>query len=90
MNGKRALSVRRMAYVALMTALLCICAWITVPFTVPFTMQTFAVFAALLLLGGRDGTLTIGLYLLLGLVGLPVFSGFFRPARLQSGPQLLI
>lgn len=76
MNGKRALTVRRMAYIALMTALLCICAWITVPFTVPFTMQTFGVFAALLLLGGRDGTLTIGLYLLLGLVGAPVFSGF--------------
>ena len=63
MNSKRALTVRRMAYIALMTALLCICAWITVPFTVPFTMQTFGVFAALLLLGGRDGTLTIGLYL---------------------------
>ncbi len=76
MNGKRALTVRRMAYIALMTALLCICAWITVPFTVPFTMQTFGVFCALLLLGGRDGTLAILLYLLLGGVGLPVFSGF--------------
>jgi len=56
--------------------ILCICSWITVPFTVPFTMQTFAVFAVLLLLGGKDGTLAIGLYLMLGLIGLPVFSGF--------------
>ena len=76
MSEKRAFSVRRMAYIAVMTVVLCICAWITVPFTVPFTMQTFGVFAALLLLGGRDGTAAIGLYLLLGAVGLPVFSGF--------------
>ncbi len=76
MTEKHALSVRRMVYIAMMAVVICICAWITVPFTVPFTMQTFAVFAALLLLGGRDGTLAIGLYLLLGLVGLPVFSGF--------------
>lgn len=76
MSEKRAFSVRRMAYIAVMTVVLSICAWITVPFTVPFTLQTFGVFAALLLLGGRDGTAAIGLYLLLGLVGLPVFSGF--------------
>ena len=74
MNGK--LSARRMSYIALMAVVMCVCAWITIPFAVPFTMQTFGVFAALLLLGGRDGTLAIGLYLLLGIVGLPVFSGF--------------
>ncbi len=76
MTEKRALSVRRLAYTALMAVVICLCAWITVPFTVPFTMQTFGVFAALLLLGGRDGTLAVGLYLLLGILGLPVFSGF--------------
>lgn len=76
MTEKRPMTARRMALIALMAVALTLCAWITVPFTVPFTMQTFAVFAALLLLGGRDGTIAIGLYLLLGLVGLPVFSGF--------------
>ncbi len=84
MTHSSALSVRRMAEIAMMTVLICLCAWITVPFTVPFTMQTFAVFAALLLLGGRDGLLAIGLYLLLGLVGLPVFSGF------RGGPGHLL
>ena len=42
----------------------------------PFTMQTFGIFAALGLLGGRRGTLAFLIYLLLGIVGLPVFSGF--------------
>ena len=58
-------------------ALLAICAWITIPFAaVPFTLQTFGVFAALGLLGGKRGTIAIAVYLLLGAVGVPVFSGF--------------
>lgn len=64
------------AYISIMASLICVCAWITVPFPIPFTMQTFGVFTALLLLGGKDGTAVIGLYLLLGAVGLPVFSSF--------------
>ena len=86
MTQKQAFTARRMAYIALTAVLLTLCAWITVPFTVPFTMQTFAVFAALLLLGGRDGTVAIGLYLLLGLVGLPVFSGFRGGLGHLAGP----
>ena len=66
-----------LAYIALMAALIALCAWISVPLgPVPFTMQTFGIFAALGLLGGRRGTLAFLIYLLLGIVGLPVFSGF--------------
>lgn len=69
--------VRDLAYISLMAALLAVCAWIVIPFAaVPFTMQTFGVFAAVGLLGGRRGTAAVVLYLLLGMVGLPVFSGF--------------
>ena len=70
-------SVRDLCYIALMAALLAVCSWITIPAApVPFTMQTFGVFAALGLLGGRRGTAAIGLWLCMGLIGLPVFSGF--------------
>lgn len=62
--------------VALFAALMALCAWVTVPYAVPFTMQTFGVFLALLLLGGKRGTICMAVYLLLGAVGLPVFSGF--------------
>ena len=79
--------VKRLAAVALATAVLCVCSWITVPFfLVPFTMQTFGVFCILLLLGGRNGTLAIALYLLLGGVGLPVFSGFRGGIGILLGP----
>ncbi len=70
------LRVLDMAYIALFAVLMAVCAWVTVPMTVPFTMQTFAVFAALAALGGRRGLYAVAVYLLMGLVGLPVFSGF--------------
>lgn len=65
-----------LAYMAIAAALLAICSWITIPATVPFTMQTFGIFLVLRLLGGRRGTISILVYLFLGLTGLPVFSGF--------------
>ena len=65
-----------LCYIALFAVLIAVCAWISIPFTVPFTLQTFAVFAALCTLGGRRGTFAILTYLLLGSAGLPVFAGF--------------
>ena len=65
-----------MAYIALFAVLMAVCAWITIPMTVPFTLQIFAVFAALVTLGGRRGTYAVVVYLLLGAVGLPVGAGF--------------
>ena len=65
-----------MAYIALFAVLMAVCAWITIPMTVPFTLQIFAVFAALATLGGHRGTYAVAVYLLLGAVGVPVFSGF--------------
>ncbi len=62
--------------IALLAVVMVVCAWVTIPGPVPFTLQTLAVFAALVLLGGRRGTFAILVYLLLGAVGLPVFSGF--------------
>lgn len=62
---------------AVFTALIAVCSWITVPIPViPFTMQLFAVFTALCILGGKYGTLSVVLYIALGVVGVPVFAGF--------------
>jgi len=62
---------------SLFAALTAVCAWIAVPLPgVSFTMQTFAVLLTLGTLGGRWGSVSVLLYLLLGLVGLPVFAGF--------------
>ncbi|MBQ5318853.1 MAG: biotin transporter BioY [Oscillospiraceae bacterium] len=60
----------------LFAAVLTVTSWISVPFAVPFTMQTFGIFCALLVLGGRLGTAVVSVYILLGAFGLPVFAGF--------------
>ena len=56
--------------------LIAICSWISIPTTVPFTLQTFAVFFVLSVLGGKHGTVSIIIYVLLGIVGVPVFAQF--------------
>ena len=65
-----------MAYIGLFAVIIAICSWISIPTVVPFTLQTFAVFLAVAVLGGKRGTLSVIVYVLLGAVGLPVFSGF--------------
>ena len=71
------LKTRDVALVGLFAALTVICAWISVPLgPVPVTLQTFAVFLGAALLGSKRGTLAVAVYILLGVVGLPVFSGF--------------
>lgn len=70
------MSTLDMIYIALFGILIGICSWITLPGAVPFTLQTFGVFLAVTVLGGKRGTAAVLLYIFIGLVGIPVFSGF--------------
>ena len=80
-------SVRQLVLAAAFAALTAVCSWISVPvFTVPFTLQTFGVELALFCLGGRTGFLSVSVYLLLGVAGVPVFSGFNGGAGYLLGP----
>ena len=65
-----------MAYIAIFAVLIAICSWISIPMTVPFTLQTFGVFMAVGVLGGKRGSLAVLVYILLGAIGVPVFAGF--------------
>ena len=66
-----------MAVTALMTAVTCILAPLSIPIgPVPISLTNFAIYLSLYLLDWKKGTISYILYLLLGLVGLPVFSGF--------------
>ena len=62
--------------IALFSAIVVICSLITIPSAIPFTLQTFAVFLCLNILGAKKGLISILIYILLGVVGLPVFSSF--------------
>ena len=80
------MTTKRMTRIALCAALLAPCAWLSIPTQPPFTMQTFGVFLTLLLLGARDGAIAIALYILLGAMGAPVFSGFNGGMGALLGP----
>ena len=67
---------RTLAQCALFTALLVVATMIQIPGTVPFTLQTMAVCITAGLLGTRKGTISVLAYLIMGAIGLPVFSGF--------------
>lgn len=75
MNLKTESKTKDMTLIALFAVIISICAWISIPTTIPFTMQTFGVFLALDVLGGKKGTFSIIVYLLLGIVGVPVYAG---------------
>lgn len=75
-TAKQKWQTRDMAYVAIFAVVIAVCAWISIPTTVPFTLQIFGLFIALGVLGGRRGTFAVLVYILLGAVGIPVFAGF--------------
>ncbi len=81
------MKLRNMALCGLFAALMAICAWISLPLPeISFTLQTFAVFLTLGLRGGKRGSVTCLVYLLLGAVGLPVFTGFKGGIGVLLGP----
>ena len=78
------INTRSLAACALMAALTAVCSQIQIPLPmVPINLALFAVHLSGALLGARRGTLSMLVYVLLGLVGIPVFAGF------KAGPATL-
>ena len=71
------LNVRKMVLGSLFAAMIALCAWLSIPAPpIVVTMQTFAVLLTLGVLGGKWGSVSVFIYLAMGMVGLPVFAGF--------------
>ena len=78
-----------MTETALMSAVLCIVAPFAIPVPispVPISLATFVVYLTAALLGAKKGTISVFVYLLLGMAGLPVFSGFSGGMGVLIGP----
>lgn len=81
--------VKTLALIGLMTAVTCILSpfSISIPVSpVPITLGILAIFFSIFTLGMKKGTVSVLIYILLGLVGLPVFSGFSGGAGKLFGP----
>lgn len=77
--------------IAVFAAFVAVCAVLPAipvgPLAVPITLQTLAVYLTGLVLGGRRGFLAVALYVVVGLVGLPIFSGFRGGPAILAGPS---
>ena len=51
-------------YIAVFAVIMAICSWISIPAAVPFTLQTFGVFIAVGVLGGKRGTLSVLVFII--------------------------
>lgn len=83
------MKTKQLALTGLMAAVLCILGPISLPIPispVPISLGTFAVFLTVYILGMKLGTISVCIYILLGLVGVPVFSGFSGGVGKVLGP----
>lgn len=88
-NSRSGLSIRQMTITGLCTAVTCIIGPLSLPIPVspvPISLTMFALYLAAYVLGTKLGTISCLLYLLLGAVGLPVFSGFSGGLGKLTGP----
>ena len=83
-DRKVRIAVYDVTAIALFSALISVCSLIQVPLgPVPFTLQTFAVFLCIYILGIFKSAAAVAIYIILGLIGVPVFAGF------RSGPAAI-
>ena len=73
-----------LVHIAMFAVIIAVCSWIAIPTTIPFTLQTFGIFVTIGMLGGKRGTAAVLVYILLGIVGIPVFAEF------TSGPGVIL
>lgn len=80
---------KQMVLIALMTAVTCVLGPLSIPLPfspVPISLTNFAIFLAIFVLGMKNGTISFIIYLLLGAVGVPVFSSFRGGLQVLAGP----
>lgn len=81
------MNVRQIARAAVLVALLTVASWVSIPLgPVPFTLQTMALALLPAVLDGVTACVAVGVYLLLGALGLPVFAGFGSGMASIAGP----
>lgn len=87
MKEKSKSSVYQLCFIALMSAVMCFMGPLSIPIgEVPVSFTNLIIYLALYLLGMKMGTISFIAYLLLGMVGLPVFSGYSGGLAKLAGP----
>lgn len=88
-SKRRFMTTKRMALMGVMTAVICVLGPIAIPIPfspVPLSFTILAIYLTVYVLGAKAGTISYLIYLLLGMAGLPVFSGFSGGIGKLAGP----
>ena len=86
-SASQRISTKTMALIAVMTAVTCVLAPFSIPIgPVPISLTNLAIYFGLYILGTKKETVSYIIYLLIGFVGVPVFSGFSGGAAKLLGP----
>jgi biotin transport system substrate-specific component len=83
------MKIRIMVFTALFAAVLCVVSPFSIPLPfspVPLSLATLAIYLAASVMNWKTGTLSVILYVLIGLVGVPVFSKFGAGVQQIVGP----
>ena len=84
---EKKLTTYQMAVTALLAAVMCVLGPLTVPIgAVPISLANFVICLTAWLLGPKFGTLSVAVYLCIGLIGVPVFSGYGAGLAKLAGP----
>jgi len=87
MEKTRKINTHQLTLIGLIAAVTCILGPLSLPIgIVPISLTNLAIYFAIYALGGKRGTLSYIVYLFIGLVGLPVFSGFSGGVPKLFGP----
>jgi biotin transport system substrate-specific component len=87
MENINKMSTRQLALIGVMSAVTCVLGPLSLPIgLVPISFTNLAIYIAVYALGKKRGTISYIVYLLIGLVGLPVFSGFSGGFAKLAGP----
>lgn len=81
------LKVKSMVKISLVTALICIIAPFSIPIgPIPISLSLIIIYIGLYALKPVEGVISVLLYIIIGLIGLPVFSGFTGGPGKLAGP----
>lgn len=85
---KQKITTYQMALIGLMTAVTCILGPLSIqlPGGVPISLTNLVIYLTVFILGWKKGTISYCIYMLLGIIGLPVFSGFAGGLGKVAGP----
>ena len=80
------MKVKDLVLISIFTSIICVMSLISIPTTIPFTLQTLAVFLCMFMLKPVDSLISVLLYIFIGAIGVPVFSNFKSGFGTLAGP----